>query len=101
MKTRSAAAVLVFCATAGAAGIPAAGQDAKTENHASGDRATLDRYCITCHNARLRTGGLALDIADPANVGGSSEVWEKVVRKVRAGMMPPPGRTAPSAEDRR
>ena len=101
MKTRSAAAVVVFCAAAAAAGVPAAGQNAKAENSASGDRATLDRYCVTCHNTRLRTGGLALDIADPANVGGSSEVWEKVVRKVRAGMMPPPGRQAPSAEERR
>ncbi len=101
MKTRTAVAVVVFCAAAAAAGVPAAGQNAKAENSASADRATLDRYCVTCHNTRLRTGGLALDIADPANVGGSSEVWEKVVRKVRAGMMPPPGRTAPSAEERR
>src|SRR5262245_61838694 len=102
MTTRSAAAVLVCCAAAAAAGVPAAGQNAKAENSVSGDRATLDRYCITCHNSRLRTGGLALDIADPANVSGSnSDVWEKVVRKVRAGMMPPPGRPAPSAEERR
>ncbi len=101
MKTRTSVAVVVFCAAAAAAGAPAAGQNAKAENSASADRATLDRYCVTCHNTRLRTGGLALDIADPANVGGSSEVWEKVVRKVRAGMMPPPGRTAPSAEERR
>jgi mono/diheme cytochrome c family protein len=101
MKTRTGVAVVVFCAAAAAAGVPAAGQKAKAENSASADRATLDRYCVTCHNTRLRTGGLALDIADPANVGGSSEVWEKVVRKVRAGMMPPPGRTAPSAEERR
>src|SRR5262249_51897599 len=65
------------------------------------DRATLDRYCVTCHNTRLKTGGLALDNADPANVGGNIEVLEKVVRKVRAGMMPPPGRLAPSGDERR
>jgi mono/diheme cytochrome c family protein len=104
MKTPSAVApviVVVLCAVAAAAGVPAASQNAPAEKRASGDRATLDRYCVTCHNTRLKTGGLALDIADPANVGGSSEVWEKVVRKVRGGMMPPPGRPAPSAEERR
>jgi mono/diheme cytochrome c family protein len=104
MKTPSAVApviVVVLCAVAAAAGVPAASQNAPAEKRASGDRATLDRYCVTCHNTRLKTGGLALDIADPVNVGGSSEVWEKVVRKVRGGMMPPPGRPAPSAEERR
>src|SRR5688572_621396 len=30
-------------------------------------RAVLDRYCVTCHNSRLKTGGLALDAVDPAN----------------------------------
>jgi cytochrome c5 len=100
MKTPSVI-VVVLCAVAAAAGVPAAGQKAPAENRASAERATLDRYCVTCHNTRLKTGGLALDIADPLNVDGSSEVWEKVVRKVRAGMMPPPGRTAPSAEERR
>jgi hypothetical protein len=104
MKTPSAVApvvVVVFCAAAGTVGVLAAGQNAKAENSASADRATLDRYCVTCHNTRLRTGGLALDVADPVNVGGNSELWEKVVRKVRAGMMPPPGRPAPSGEERR
>src|SRR4029453_1195638 len=104
MKTPSAVApviVVVLCAVAAAAGVPAASQNAPAEKRASGARATLDRYCVTCHNPRLKTGGLALDIADPANVGGSSEVWEKVVRKVRGGMMPPPGRPPPSAEERR
>ena len=63
-------------------------------------RALLDRYCVTCHNARLRTAGLELDTADIADVGGSAEVWEKVVRKLRAGAMPPPGRPRPAAATR-
>ena len=63
-------------------------------------RALLDRYCVTCHNARLRTAGLELDTADLADVGGGAEVWEKVVRKLRADAMPPPGRPRPAAETR-
>ena len=58
-------------------------------------RALLDRYCVTCHNERLRTAGLALDEMDLAQVGDGAQVWEKVVRKLRTGMMPPAGRPRP------
>src|SRR3954447_7715537 len=52
-------------------------------------RAVLDTYCITCHNQRLRTGGLALDRLDLTNPGANAEVWENVIAKLRAGSMPP------------
>ena len=58
-------------------------------------RALLDRYCVTCHNERLLTGGLALDDVDLGRVDAHAEVLEKVVRKLRAGQMPPPGRPRP------
>jgi len=58
-------------------------------------RATLDRYCITCHNARVRSGQLALDSLDPSNVAAAPATWEKVVRKVRGGAMPPAGMPRP------
>jgi len=48
-------------------------------------RAVLDTYCITCHNQRLRTGGLALDRLDLTNPGANAEEWEKVIAKLRAG----------------
>ena len=54
-------------------------------------RQVVDQYCVTCHNQKLRTGGLALDNVDPAQPGRDAEVWEKVVRKLRAGIMPPQG----------
>src|SRR5262245_16675928 len=49
-------------------------------------RALIDRYCVSCHNSRLKTAGLVLDrdAVDVANVGASSEIWEKVARKVRS-----------------
>ena len=63
------------------------------------DRTLLDRYCVTCHNQRLRTGGLALDEVDVAQVATHAEQLEKVVRKLRAGQMPPPGRPRPDRAD--
>jgi mono/diheme cytochrome c family protein len=53
-------------------------------------RALLDQYCVTCHNDRLKTANLSLQQADLATVGDHPELWEKVVRKLRAGVMPPP-----------
>jgi hypothetical protein len=58
-------------------------------------RQLLDRYCVTCHNERLKTGGLALDLIDPRDVNAHAEVLEKVLRKLRSGQMPPEGRPRP------
>jgi len=62
---------------------------------ASPERALLNQYCIGCHNNQSKTGGLALDVLDVAQVGEHADLWEKVVRKVRAGMMPPSGLPRP------
>ena len=53
--------------------------------------ATLTQYCVTCHNERLKTGGLVIDPASAAAPEASPEMWEKVVRKLRAQSMPPAG----------
>ena len=58
-------------------------------------RALLDKYCVTCHNERLKTASLALDRIDPERIEGAAEVWEKVARKLRTHEMPPPGRPRP------
>ncbi|HEV3333676.1 MAG TPA: DUF1587 domain-containing protein, partial [Bryobacteraceae bacterium] len=58
-------------------------------------QAVLHQYCITCHNQKLKTGGLVLDTLDLGLIGANAETWEKVVRKVRAGMMPPAGALRP------
>ena len=59
--------------------------------------AVLKNYCVTCHNDRTKTGELTLEHADLANVPKSAELWEKVIRKVRAGQMPPAGMPKPDA----
>jgi hypothetical protein len=58
-------------------------------------RATLDTFCVTCHNTRLSTAGLRLDSADVGRPGENPAVWEKVLRKLRAREMPPPGLPRP------
>jgi mono/diheme cytochrome c family protein len=60
-------------------------------------QAVLNQYCVTCHNQKLRTAGLALDRPDVADASANAEVWEKVIAKLRAGSMPPPGRPRPDA----
>src|SRR5258708_21383746 len=60
-------------------------------------RAVLDQYCVVCHNQKLKTAGLTLDTLDPASPARDAEAWEKVVRKLRAGMMPPQGLPRPNA----
>ncbi|MCU1338963.1 MAG: hypothetical protein JWO19_4544 [Bryobacterales bacterium] len=59
--------------------------------------AVFNRYCLTCHNARLKTGDFVLDPAYLSDIGGHAEVWEKVVRKLRSGAMPPAGAPRPDS----
>jgi len=67
---------------------------------ASTQRQFLDRYCATCHNERVKNGGLSLDQAHMPRPEAQPELWEKVVRKLRTGVMPPPNMPQPSAGDR-
>ena len=60
-------------------------------------RALLDKYCVTCHSEKLSTANLQLDKLDLAHLGDHSEIGEKMVRKLRAGMMPPSGMARPDA----
>ena len=67
------------------------------ESTAADGRALLDRYCVACHNQRTRTAGLTLDMMDLSRVGTDAAGWEHVVRRLRAGEMPPAGRPRPDA----
>jgi hypothetical protein len=66
----------------------------------SSQRQFLERYCKTCHNEQLKSGGLSLVQVDLSRIGAHPELWEKVVRKLRTGVMPPPNMPQPSAADR-
>ena len=98
---------LVGCVATVAAVLAGAGPAARAtgqasnaaEGSAEAQRALLDRYCVTCHNERMKRGNLSLANLDLATVGNHAELWEGVVRKLRAGMMPPPGARRPSVAD--
>jgi hypothetical protein len=64
---------------------------------ASAQRALIDQYCVTCHNSRLKTANLLLDQLDLEHLKDHPDIGEKVVRKLRAGMMPPSGARRPDA----
>src|SRR5215472_18353466 len=64
-------------------------------------RAVVTQYCISCHNERTKTAGLMLDKLDFTNVAANGEIWEKAVRKLRVGMMPPQGAPQPDEATRR
>ena len=57
----------------------------------AGHQGTLQQYCVNCHSTRVKAGGLAIEQLDLANLGRDAESWEKVVRKLRVGAMPPRG----------
>ena len=106
VTTRILSAAFARCVLVGLAF--AAAPEAARPRHASApasaadsrERALLARYCVTCHNDRVRTAGLTLDALDVEQVGPRAEVWEKVIRKLRTGSMPPAGRPQPLATDR-
>ncbi|HEY3826633.1 MAG TPA: c-type cytochrome domain-containing protein, partial [Bryobacteraceae bacterium] len=51
----------------------------------------VTKYCVSCHNQKLKTANLLLDSADAVHVSNSAETWEKVIVKLRSRSMPPPG----------
>jgi hypothetical protein len=58
----------------------------------------LNQYCASCHNDRIKTAGFSLDGLNPAKVRDNPAAWEKVVRKLRTGTMPPPSSPRPTLD---
>ena len=109
---RAALFAMVVCALVAAArstGLTADGVEADLQVRLGGPqgpplrtsppdtRAMLDTYCITCHNQRTRTAGLALDTVDVTSPQANPDVWERVITRLRAESMPPAGRPRPDA----
>jgi len=62
-------------------------------------RKMLDAYCVGCHNARVRTAGIAFDSLTLTTVHENADVWEKALRKLRGRQMPPPGNRQPDQSE--
>jgi len=75
---------------------PASTPSAAAGSSVESQRALLDKYCVTCHSDRLKTSNLSLQGLDLTKIADHAEVWEKVIRKLRAGVMPPPNLPRPS-----
>ena len=88
---RSAAIVLALIVSAGAA---YGGQNTK----ATDQQALVNRYCLSCHNDRAMRGNLSLEQAPLAEITDHLDVWEKALKKLRAGAMPPDGAPRPEPE---
>jgi hypothetical protein len=70
-------------------------QPAKPAAPANPNQALINRYCATCHNQKLKTANLALDLLDLSHPEKNALIWERAIRKLRGGMMPPPGASRP------
>src|SRR5262245_57251580 len=89
VRNRLQTAIFAVC---GALSVPALAADA----HPEWD--TVQQYCTECHNDEDWAGSIAMNLLSEDNVAGDAETWEKAIRKLRGGQMPPPGAERPPTE---
>jgi hypothetical protein len=77
--------------------VAASAPSTTTPSQTVSQRELVNTYCVTCHSDRAKTGGLTLESLDPQNPAAHAETWERVVLKLRGGMMPPQGVPRPDA----
>src|SRR5262245_29761863 len=95
MLVAGACALSLAAVSAGGRPDPAPQRASQSAPSTFAARPVIDQYCVSCHSQRLKTGGLVLEGIDLAAVPQRAETWEKVLRKLRAGMMPPAGMPRP------
>jgi hypothetical protein len=100
LSSATLALTCALAATLNGAQNPATPRPVRAATTAIPDPAFLKQYCLGCHNDRAKVGNLSLQPLDPTKVEGHVEVWEKVVRKLRTGMMPPETAPKPAAAAR-
>jgi Protein of unknown function (DUF1592)/Protein of unknown function (DUF1588)/Protein of unknown function (DUF1587)/Protein of unknown function (DUF1585)/Protein of unknown function (DUF1595)/Cytochrome C oxidase, cbb3-type, subunit III len=93
---------LYSCSVAGLFALGLISGIALAQESVTPDRGTfLKQYCVTCHSDKLKTADLSLEKMDVTHPTEGAAVWEKVIRKVRVGMMPPQGAPQPNAAARK
>jgi mono/diheme cytochrome c family protein len=93
-----AATAMGFALLSGGLGLRASQpQGAVSSAAIAQQKAFIDQYCVTCHNQRTKTAGLALDTLDLTKLPQNAEVWEKAIMKLRGHLMPPPNARQPDA----
>src|SRR2546422_7331558 len=63
-----------------------------------GQWGVIQSYCFGCHNSKARVGGLAFDSMSPDRIAEDAKTWEAAIRKLRGGLMPPPGAKRPEGQ---
>ena len=89
------AGVLFVCSLSGVFTAPQQATNIPPAAGAQGQLATIQQYCVTCHNDRAKVAGLSLEGITPESIGQRADVFEKAVRKMRGRVMPPPGARQP------
>src|SRR5438876_3056262 len=93
VKRSICAALLTICGAFGS--VTAVAAQAVPEQ---GRWDVIQNYCVGCHNSKARVGGLALDSMSPDRIAGDAKTWEAAIRKLRGGLMPPPGAKRPDGQ---
>jgi hypothetical protein len=91
-------AVTAICALTGSCGWFGGDESARLAAAAGENWKMLGRFCMDCHNASEYTANLAFDRMSPEEVADHPEIFEKVIRKLRGGLMPPPGEPRPDED---
>ena len=91
MKSQRMSTWSLVAAVGGSMLMSPAGASASAADDAvvAGQRELLDKYCITCHNYTDNAGGLEFEVYDPAVPQENAKVTERMLKKLRVGMMPP------------
>ncbi len=85
--------ILAVLMSAGSVEVRGAGQQPGAST--SPQQTLVNQYCVTCHNQRAKTAGVMFDTMDLTDVSRNADIWERAARKLRGGMMPPPGARQP------
>ena len=91
----TAAGVLALAGFVGTLGAQQSPNGVSVPTDDAPHHALVNQYCLSCHNSRTQTAGLALDTISAEDLDANWEAWEKVVRKLRARQMPPAGGRRP------
>src|SRR5215471_7071354 len=92
-KTSVFAGLLTICMAL--TGVNAVAAQAGPEQ---GPWSVIQDYCLGCHNSKAKVGGLVLDTLSPDRIAQDAKTWEAVIRKLRGGLMPPPGAKHPDGQ---
>ena len=87
----------LFCLVLASGSRPQGREQQPAASAVTPQRALINQYCLGCHNDKAKIGGLSLNDFNPDAAGQHAEIAEKVIRKLRGGLMPPAGARRPAA----